>query len=162
MMSTEPEERRVLVCGGRDYGALPGEKEFLFEYLDGLLPRPTVIIEGEAPGADSLAREWAELRGIPVEKYPADWKKHGRAAGPLRNTLMLRNGRPHLVVAFPGGAGTADLLRQAKLYSRVVVERPRPPASVAPKLRTAVKNGMPMPFALPRSRGTGGKRGSGG
>jgi hypothetical protein len=73
-----------------------------------------VLIEGEAPGADTLAREWATEQGIPVERYPADWNRHGKAAGPIRNRRMLVEGKPDLVVAFPGGRGTANMISQAE------------------------------------------------
>lgn len=59
-----------------------------------------VLIEGEAPGADTMARQWAERYGIPVEKYPSDWEGLGRSAGPRRNIQMLKEGKPDLVVAF--------------------------------------------------------------
>ncbi len=45
---------------------------------------------------------------------PAEWSKYGRRAGPIRNKQMLDVGKPHLVVAFPGGAGTANMVKQAK------------------------------------------------
>ena len=113
---TEPETdrlpQRVLVCGGRDYQ----NKTRLFAELDAL--RETIeiaqIIEGEAPGADTLARKYGEARGIPVRKFPADWQRYGRSAGHKRNAQMLKQGRPHLVVAFPGGPGTAGMIRLAR------------------------------------------------
>ena len=46
--------------------------------------------------------------------YPANWKKHGRAAGPIRNKQMLEEAKPDLVIAFPGGAGTANMVKQAR------------------------------------------------
>ena len=49
-----------------------------------------------------------------IELFPADWKVRGRAAGHIRNQQMLDEGRPHLVVAFPGGRGTADMVRRAR------------------------------------------------
>jgi hypothetical protein len=73
-----------------------------------------VIIHGAAPGADTLAGQWAADKGIPVEAFPADWEKHGRAAGPIRNKQMLDDGKPDLVVAFPGGWGTANMCKQAR------------------------------------------------
>jgi hypothetical protein len=102
---------RVLVCGGRGYA----DRDWLFRELDGLkLARGiTVVISGCAPGADTLGIEWAELRNIEIARFPADWQKHGRAAGPIRNQQMLDEGRPDLVIAFPGGRGTADMVRRA-------------------------------------------------
>ena len=52
-----------------------------------------------------------------VEEYPADWKKYGKSAGPLRNQRMIDEGKPDLVVAFPGGVGTADMISRAKAYN---------------------------------------------
>ncbi len=109
---------RVLVTGGRDFN----DRELLCEALDRLhAAHPfTVLIHGDANGADRLSGEWATLRGIEVEAHPADWKKHGRAAGPIRNQKMLEE-KPELVVAFPGGRGTADMVRKAKQAGLEVV-----------------------------------------
>ena len=74
----------------------------------------TEIIEGGAKGADKLAREWAASRGIPVRTFKADWRRYGRGAGPQRNEQMLDEGKPDLVVAFPGGSGTASMMRLAR------------------------------------------------
>jgi hypothetical protein len=63
-----------------------------------------------ARGADSLAVRYAEQYKCPVEKFPALWDVHGRAAGPIRNQLMLDEGKPDLVLAFPGGRGTAHMI----------------------------------------------------
>lgn len=109
---------RVLVCGSRKgfHGAS------LVRLLDGLLPRPTVVIHGGAPGVDSQAGAWARMRGVEVEEYPADWRNGGPMAGPIRNARMLRDGRPDLVLAFPGGSGTHNMTMQAKRAGVPVVE----------------------------------------
>jgi UDP-N-acetylmuramoylalanine-D-glutamate ligase len=102
---------RVLVCGGRDYS----NRERVFTSLDMLNSKYPVamVIHGAARGADSLADEWAKERGVPVERYPAQWDKHGKAAGPLRNQEMIE-AKPDAVVAFPGGRGTEDMVARAK------------------------------------------------
>jgi hypothetical protein len=117
-MSTE---FRVLVCGGRDYA----DKAKVYQTLDALLSdNPSVlrIIHGAARGADSLASQWAKDRGITEIAYPADWKSYGKQAGYIRNTQMLQEGQPHLVVAFPGGAGTAMMIRIARSAGVTVKE----------------------------------------
>jgi hypothetical protein len=108
-------KRRVLVCGGRDYA----DQAMLFGILDMLAEVHGIwrIIQGGADGADRLARMWCHTRRCEMENYPADWRKHGRAAGPIRNQQMLDEGHPDLVVAFPGGKGTADMVRRAKAAS---------------------------------------------
>ena len=52
----------------------------------------------------------------------ADWAKHGRKAGPIRNQRMIDEGRPDLVVAFPGGTGTADMVERARVAGIRVIE----------------------------------------
>ena len=105
---------KLLVCGGRDYS----DKAHLFSVLDGMHRRfiITEIIDGGASGADSLASEWAIINGIKNTRFAADWKKHGRAAGPIRNKEMIDTGRPEMVIAFSGGKGTANMIKQAESY----------------------------------------------
>lgn len=109
---------RLLVCGGRTYGAAPGEAEHLRRQLEEIHSREPIshLIHGGARGADSLADQWARAFGVPVIEFPVtagEWAEHGRAAGPMRNRRMLADGRPDAVLAFPGGAGTRDMRRQA-------------------------------------------------
>jgi hypothetical protein len=111
--------KRVLVCGGRDYNDWDRLEDELnaIERAYGQL----TIISGCARGADSLAIRYAEKYGDPVEKFPADWNTHGRAAGFIRNQQMLDSG-VDLVVAFPGGRGTADMVRRSKKAGVEVIE----------------------------------------
>lgn len=111
---------RVLVCGGRDYSDYGKVNRTLRGLW--LSPERDVIIYGGASGADRLAREWAEEHFIASQCFQADWTKHGKAAGPLRNQKMLDEGKPDLVVAFPGGNGTADMVRRAKQAGVPVME----------------------------------------
>lgn len=114
----EDSEFRVLVCGGRDYV----DRKRLYKFMDRMVQtingegrtRNIRLIHGAAKGADNIAAEWAEERGISSTAYPADWEKHGRSAGPIRNRLMLTDGDPHVIVAFEGGRGTADMISQGK------------------------------------------------
>lgn len=69
-----------------------------------------------------MAAQWAQRRGIASTAYEADWAHEGRAAGPIRNMRMLDEGIPDLVVAFPGGRGTANMVRQAKERGFEVLE----------------------------------------
>jgi hypothetical protein len=103
---------RVLVCGGRDFD----DREFLREVLDELAREHVidVVIHGDAVGADRMAGEWARLSGIRELAFPANWEKYRRAAGPIRNRQMLVEYAPDLIVAFPGGRGTANMIRQAR------------------------------------------------
>jgi hypothetical protein len=115
---------RVLVCGGRDFT----DKALLYNTLYALceefglksepdeygnwLPNNLTIIHGAAPGADSLADDWAIVNWCPFQRYPADWNAYGKAAGPIRNRQMLAEGHPDIVIAFPTpkSRGTWDMV----------------------------------------------------
>ena len=109
---------RLLVCGGRDYR----NRERVFSTLDGFRDRLSALCSGGAPGADTLAWDWGWSRGFHCERYFADWKAHGRAAGPIRNQRMLDEFRPTHVVAFSGGRGTADMIRRAEAAGIPVIK----------------------------------------
>ena len=120
---------RVLVCGGRDYK----DKDVLFKYMDTLHNerKISLIINGGASGADTLAAIWARpKREVAVKTYFAQWEIEGRAAGFIRNRRMLDEGKPNLVVAFPGGQGTRNMIRLAKEYG---IEVLRPLSQKEPK-----------------------------
>ena len=105
---------RVLVCGGRSFD----DAHLLANYLEHIdqhsIDGITMIIEGGATGADELARVWARQNFIPIQTYKANWEANGKAAGPIRNQRMLDVGKPDVVLAMPGGSGTADMVRRAK------------------------------------------------
>lgn len=110
---------RILVTGGRDFN----DRGLLQSTLDELHDNHcfTLLIHGNARGADRLAGKWAKDRGINVLSCSADWERHGRAAGPIRNRRMLREG-PDLVVSFPGGKGTKNMIEVATKAGIDVVE----------------------------------------
>lgn len=101
---------RVLVCGGRDYD----DADFLRRSLWQLHLQPLfdLVIQGGAKGADQLAEQWCMDHAIPCLCVPAPWPTKGKSAGILRNLRMLE-WKPDLVVAFPGGNGTAHMARIA-------------------------------------------------
>jgi hypothetical protein len=82
------------------------------------------LVTGGASGADALAERWANNRGHHNRIYPAEWRVHGVAAGPIRNERMLQETSPVLVVAFPGGRGTADMVARARAAGVEVREVP--------------------------------------
>jgi hypothetical protein len=87
---------RLLICGSRDW------KDYWPIYLE-LAKRSheiEVVIEGECRGADRMAAQAARELAIPVLEFPADWNKHGKAAGIIRNREMLDVGKPDEVWAF--------------------------------------------------------------
>lgn len=129
---------KILVCGGREFGNLVGlkrehpdypekEKEFMFvmtklgelaakyspsqDPFQDWDPDGLEIITGGASGVDSIATQWAEANGVTNRVYKADWSKNKKSAGPIRNRKMYDTEKPDMVVSFPGGAGTSDMVK---------------------------------------------------
>lgn len=109
---------RILVCGGRTFD----DDQKLSKVLNLYRTDNMVIIQGEANGADTLAKFWAKRNNVLFESYPADWNKYGKRAGYVRNVQMLNEGKPDLVIAFPGGIGTRMMIRLSKAAGISVVE----------------------------------------
>ncbi len=105
-------EMRVLMCGGRDFN----DVKLFAKAINALLLTDSIdlVIQGGAKGADLMAELWAMRVGIPTVCYPANWTVHGKAAGYIRNKQMLEDGKPDLVMAFPGGKGTANMVKIAR------------------------------------------------
>lgn len=108
---------KVLVCGGRDFL----DRQLAYRTLDEHAAGALIIIHGDARGADQLAGDWARLRGKVIVACPADWNTYGKGAGPIRNQQMLDK-KPDVVVAFPGGHGTQDMVMRALRAGVRVVE----------------------------------------
>lgn len=99
---------RVLVCGGRNYA----DANRMYAELSAL--DITCLAHGGARGADWLAHEYTTNFNLNEREFPADWEQYGKAAGPIRNQQMLDEFKPELVVAFPGGKGTAHMVAIAR------------------------------------------------
>jgi predicted Rossmann-fold nucleotide-binding protein len=104
--------KRIVVTGGRDYSDTGKIAAVLsaIQHKHGI----AIIIQGGADGADRLCAEWGWNNGIPVGTFNADWKAHGKAAGPMRNQRMIDEGKPDAAVAFEGGRGTDDMVNRIK------------------------------------------------
>jgi len=128
---------RVLICGGRNYA----DREAIWSELDKLLAehQKLTVIQGKATGADHLAREWTHLHPeVKLVDEPARWNdlshpdavirtradgtRYDAKAGPRRNAKMLREYKPEIVLAFPGQAGTQDMISKAKRAGVKVVK----------------------------------------
>lgn len=117
---------KVLVCGGRKFD----NERLIYRELDEYHERTSIshLIQGGAPGVDTIARDWARSRGVQPVTCEALWdyyRQHGssKAAGPIRNRAMLLLS-PDIVLAFPGGAGTSNMV-QIALKAKLKVYRVR-------------------------------------
>lgn len=107
---------RILFTGSRDYS----NRDRVRYVLEGFfrVNPELVTCQGGARGLDALVKEEADRLGIPCETYEADWDKHGKAAGPIRNQQMLDEFQPNLVVYFhknlENSKGTKDMVTRAR------------------------------------------------
>ncbi|MCG8444954.1 MAG: DUF2493 domain-containing protein [Hyphomicrobiales bacterium] len=131
----------LLVCGGRDCSRHDVwnwlERNAYLEIAHATRCHSVTLeklIHGGARGADEGAADWGRSEGIKVISYPANWRKHGKSAGPIRNQKMLDEGKPDIVMAFPGGKGTADMMRRAEAAGIPVIQ-----AGSTPSYITGVK-----------------------
>lgn len=112
--------RRILITGSRNWPYAGYVAHQIEQYLeDNRIPlRDVVIVHGACPtGADEHANEWAYHYGVTVERWAADWEKHGHKAGPIRNREMVAAGAD-ICLAFQvngskGTQNTIDLCKQA-------------------------------------------------
>lgn len=112
---------KVIIAGGRDY-RLRAMDITVLDQLWHELPIEEVVTGG-SQGADLEAELWARARKIPVRVFRADWKQHGKPAGPLRNSQMIEYVSPprDALIVFPGGAGTQDITGKAQAVGMRVI-----------------------------------------
>ena len=103
---------RVIVCGSRSFADFALLRSTLDVLLSRRLP-DVVILSGGARGADQLAERYAALRGLTVERFPAQWERFGRSAGYIRNRQMAQCA--DAIVAFWDGCsrGTQHMISLA-------------------------------------------------
>lgn len=109
-------ETRIIICGSRNID----NQEYCFSKLDEIIPKceNVEIISGHAKGADRIGEEYARLHSLEVTIFPADWKRNGKMAGPIRNRKMLLYAmeKDPLVIAFWDGSspGTKNMIDMAR------------------------------------------------
>lgn len=103
---------RVVVCGSRFWRDASAIRRELRQ-----LPPGSVVLHGGCRGADAIAGQVARELGFEVEVYPAQWRRFGKRAGPIRNAFVLREEKPDLVLAFhedlARSKGTKDMVERA-------------------------------------------------
>ena len=102
---------RVIICGGRD---APAPAVFMGIRASGI--QPTIVLCGDARGADTFGASWAGMNNIPVEHYPAEWDKHGKAAGLIRNEEMIKNANAMIAIWDGNSPGTKHAIETAQRY----------------------------------------------
>ncbi len=110
---------KAIICGGRDYVPNISVDSNLLDRIHSRF-NLTEVVHGAATGADTFGDEWAKGRGIPRTPFRVtkeDWVMYGPSAGPRRNGDMLKHiNNEGIVIAFPGGRGTSDMVNRAQQH----------------------------------------------
>ena len=113
--------KRVAVAGCRKYENYEEAKEYIDFCISEIRKKYTlVLVSGGCRGADALGERYAAENGLKTEKYPADWEKYGRAAGPMRNKKIAEIS-DYIICFWDGQSkGTKSLLRFAEKLQKPV------------------------------------------
>lgn len=105
---------KLIIAGGRHFddakymlNCLIGEEEIMKCAYVGTLQ----IVSGTAPGADTLGEAWGKAHGCDILRFPADWARYKRGAGPIRNAEMAKEA--DALALFPGDRGTQSMFNEA-------------------------------------------------
>lgn len=112
---------RIAFTGGRNYQNRAMVRSIM-DLLSVVVATPIEVSVGDALGADSLVEEEADRVNFAVTKNIADWNKLGKAAGPIRNAKIIDGAS--VLIAFPGGGGTANCVAQASTIGVPVIRIP--------------------------------------
>lgn len=119
------EDFRVIIAGTRtfdDYGMLCLHADYMLQ--EQRKKRRIVIVSGAAKGADALGEQYAKDRGYKIQRYPADWDKYGKAAGPIRNEKMAQNADALIAYWDGKSRGTWNMIELARNYGlKVSIKR---------------------------------------
>ena len=110
---------RLIIAGGRHYRLTKDDQAFIANVVDKY--QVTEIVQGGAKGADLGAKLWAKANGIKCTEFPAEWTKYGDSAGMIRNREM--GNYADALLAFPGGIGTAGMIKTAERLKLLVIIR---------------------------------------
>jgi len=103
---------RIIIAGSRTFTHWPQLETACSQWV----PEGAIILCGGARGADALGAKYARTYGHTIEHYPADWKTHGKMAGPLRNEEMAKVADLALVFWDGRSRGTRSLLQACKRH----------------------------------------------
>ena len=121
--STKVHKARIIICGGRHFDDYSRLESVMNDVMSKIAPWRDVIeiVSGHCEGADQLGELYASNHGLPCKVFPAQWKKYGRSAGPIRNSKMVKyasEAEMPVVVAFrnPRTKGTNDTVKKAEKH----------------------------------------------
>ena len=110
---------KIIIAGSREITDYDFVEKAILE--SGWIDKDTEIISGMARGVDTLAVEFAHKLGLPLHKFPADWKKYGGAAGMIRNREMAEFGDAMIAIWDGSSRGTENMITVARLRGLKII-----------------------------------------
>lgn len=107
---------KVIIAGGRDYH----NYDTLLEAIAESQLQISTVISGGAKGVDALGEQYAESMNMQLDVYHADWERHGRAAGPIRNRKMAENAEALIAIWDGKSKGTKNMIETAEKLGLIV------------------------------------------
>jgi hypothetical protein len=101
---------KTIIAGSRDIK----DYDLVLEAIEESGFEITEVVCGKARGVDTLGERWANESGIPVAEFPADYGKHGKAAGPIRNREMSNYAEALIAIHDGISPGTKNMIEEAK------------------------------------------------
>jgi hypothetical protein len=101
---------KVIIMGMRDFH----DYAAVVEAIAASGFKITEVVSGCAPGVDALGERWAAENRLPVKQFPANWLKHRKAAGPIRNAQMAKYADALIAIWDGKSRGTGNMIKQAK------------------------------------------------
>lgn len=115
---------KVIIAGCRDIHSDKTVRLAMKEAaLAGIIP--SEVVSGKAAGVDAAGERWAVENGLSITPFPADWGRHGKSAGPIRNRLMAAYADALVAIWDGKSRGTANMIEEMrKLKKPVLVAGP--------------------------------------
>ena len=107
---------KVVICGSRSIK----DTDYVRNCIEQSRLDITEVISGGAGGVDTIAYWWAQLKGIPCTMVRAEWRKHGRSAGVIRNHEMVKVADAVIVIWDGVSLGTKNTISQARIAGKPV------------------------------------------
>ncbi len=112
-------EYRLVVAGCRDYNNYPNAAKEIKKQIKELgFGYSVIIVSGGATGADALGEKFARQHRLKIERFPAEWNKYGKSAGPRRNEQMTQVADGVIVFWDGQSRGTKSMIQCAKKYNK--------------------------------------------
>ena len=112
---------KIVIAGSRTVCNENQVRSRIHQLLSELNITPTEIVSGKARGPDQIGETYAKLFNIPIKEMPANWNKHGKAAGPIRNKQMAEYTDMAIVFWDGESAGSKNMINEMSKQKKLCI-----------------------------------------